>query len=377
MAFESSASDLVRRDRNRLSDVFLRDMLTNRTRRVSSDQGGGDANGSSFDAAMTPDGAFVAFDSAASDLVPGDVNGRTDVFIRNTATGSLERVSLDSGGSDPNGDSYNPSLSADGRFVAFWSTASDLVPNDHNHVWDVFVRDRLLGLNRRVSVSMTGGDPDLDSEFPSITADGRYVAFGSAATDLVPGDLNGNFDIFVFDTVAGTTVRASVDLGGGDGNGSSEASAISADGRYVAFYSSSTDLVPDDGNYLLDVFRRDLTTGTTARVSVDSAGVDSNGSSFDPSITADGRSVAFRSFATDLVPDDTNGAQDVFVRDMDAGTTTRVSVDTAGGDANDFSYAYAGAISNTGDHVAFWSFASDLVGDDTNGLSDVFLRRMS
>ncbi len=377
VVFESTASDLVGGDGNGLSDIFLRDMTTGAARRVSQSTGGGDPNGSSFDAAITPNGRYVAFDSRASNLVANDTNAHSDVFVRDTVTRTTRRVSVDSGGGNSDGDSFNPSMSANGRYVAFWSLATDLVSNDLNGVWDIFLRDMTTGVTRRVSEALGGGDPDLDSEYPSISASGRFVAFTSAATNLVTGDLNATFDVFVRDTVRGVTRAVSVDWGGQNSDGASHGAGISADGRYVSFYSLATDLVPDDGNFLVDVFRRDMQAGTTVRVSVDVAGADPNGSSFDPSISANGQLVAFRSAATDLVGDDTNGMEDVFAANLATGAVSRVSVDSNGADANNLSYAFTGALSSSGNFVAFWSFASDLVTNDHNGLSDVFLRRLS
>ncbi len=218
----------------------------------------------------------------------------------------------------------------------------------------------------------TGGDPDSFSQFPSISADGRYVAFESVATDLVVGDGNGLADVFVRDLQTNTTVRVSVDTAGGDPDNVSMNASISADGRYVAFDSWATDLVLGDGNGMGDVFVRDLQTNTTTRVSVDTAGGDPDSWSMNPSISADGRYVAFGSNATDLVAGDGNGTLDIFVRDLQTNTTTRVSVGTAGGDPD--SPSQFPSISADGRYVAFDSWATNLVAGDGNGTFDVFVR---
>ena len=218
------------------------------------------------------------------------------------------------------GESSSPAISADGRFVAFVSFATNLVPGDSNGRGDVFVRDRLTQTTERVSVDSAGTEGNSGSDGPSISANGRFVVFWSDATNLVRGDTNGVADVFVRDRLTRTTERVSVDSAGNEGNGASglhshSEYSISADGRFVAFVSSATNLVPGDTNGAADVFVHDRLTRTTERVSVDSAGNEANSSSFDPVISADGRFVAFSSAATNLVPGDTNEQPDVFVRD--------------------------------------------------------------
>jgi Tol biopolymer transport system component len=308
VAFSSDDGNLVKGDRNKYQDVFVRGGTTVR---ASVDTGGGDPNGYSSDPSISADGRYVAFQSAASDLVAADGNGFLDVFVRDLVFGTTVRASVDTAGEDPDADSFVWSNSADGRYVAFMSKASDLVAGDGNSSLDVFVGDLVAGTTVRASVDTGGGDPDDVSYIPSISADGRYVAFWSHASDLVAGDGNGYPNVFVRDLVAGTTVRASVDTGGGDPNGDSHTPSISTDGRYVAFYSVASDLGKGDGNGFFDVFVRDLATETTVRASVDAGGGDPNEGSFQPSINADGRSVAFQSFASDLVQDDGNGTYDV------------------------------------------------------------------
>jgi len=374
VAFESLASDLVPGDGNGAKDVFVRDVVAGTTTRASVDTGGGDSNGASFDPSTSATGRFVAFASSASDLIPDDGNGVDDVFVRDLVAGTTTRVSVDTGGGDPNGASFSPSISPGGEFVAFASFASDLVPGDGNSGSDVFLRDLVAGTTTRVSVDTLGGDPNASSEAPAVNATGRFVAFHSFASDLVPGDGNFATDVFVRDLTAGTTTRASVDTGGGDPDGSSFFPSISKTGRFVAFESNATDLVLGDGNGSTDVFVRDLVAGTTTRASVDMGGGDPNSVSNSASISATGRLVAFASLASDLVPGDSNGATDIFVRDLTAGTTTRASVDRQGGDPNGESGAPS--ISANGRFVGFESGASDLVLGDGNGLIDIFLRRL-
>jgi Tol biopolymer transport system component len=378
VAFVSRADDLVPGDANGLADVFVRDLVAGTTVRGSVDTSGGDPNGPSAWPILSTDGRYLAFESSASDLVQGDTR-RNDVFVRDLVTGTTTRVSVNMNDATANGVSKKPSITADGRFVAFQSLASDLVVGDRDRAEDVFVRDLVSGTTVRASVSVDGGDPNGDlywnSYAASINADGRYVAFASFADNLVEGDGNGTDDVFVRDLIAGTTTRVSIDMHGGDPNGYSNAPSISSDGRHVAFQSSAFDLVAGDKNPRPDVFVRDLMARTTSRVSVDAQGGDSNDSSHFPVISADGRYVAFESFASDLVVGDGNRKEDVFLRNLQGGTTVRVSVDTAGADANGVSKG--GAISGDGRAVAFESTASDLVTGDGNGVSDAFARLAS
>ena len=382
VAFDSIASDLVDDDTNGTGDVFVHDRTTGMTTRVSVDSAGGQGNDGSGSPAITADGRFVAFESEASDLVDDDTNDATDVFVHDRTTGMTTRVSVDSAGGQGNDGSGSPAITADGRFVAFESEASDLVDDDTNDATDVFVHDRTTGMTTRVSlcgrtqVICLAAAPNGPSFSPAITADGRFVAFNSIASDLVDDDTNGKRDGFVHDRTTGMTTRVSVDSAGGQGNDSSGSPAITADGRFVAFNSNSSDLVDDDTNDATDVFVHDRTTGITTRVSVCGQtvcllGSGGNGSSIFPAITADGRFVAFNSIASDLVDDDTNGKRDGFVHDRTTGMTTRVSVDSAGGQGNGFSGSPA--ITADGRFVAFESRASDLVDDDTNGQFDVFV----
>ncbi len=382
VAFDSAATDLVAADTNGVSDVFVHDRQTGATERVSVASGGAQGNGSSgligfaFPPALSADGRFIAFVSLATSLVAGDTNGATDVFVRDRQTGTTERVSVASGGTQSNAASLGSALSADGRLVAFQSDATNLVVGDTNGATDVFVRDRQTGMTARVSVASDGTQANNVSSYPALSADGRFVAFQSDATNLVVGDTNGKTDVFVHDRQTGTTERVSVASGGGtQGTGNSGGffafPALSADGRLVAFQSDATNLVAGDTNGATDLFVHDRQTGTTERVSVASGGRQGNGFSAGPVVSADGRFVAFHSTATNLVAGDTNGATDVFVHDRQTGTTERVSVASGGTQGNASS---AGPVlSADGGLVAFHSTATNLVAGDANGAYDVFV----
>jgi Tol biopolymer transport system component len=345
------------------------------TIRASVDSSGAAGNDQSRNPSLSADGRIVAFYSFASNLVPGDTNGKADTFVHDRSTGITERVSVSSSGAQGDGDSftfvYAPALSADGRFVAFTSNATNLVAGDTNGKPDVFVRDRVAGTTERVSVGSSGQQGDWNSVLPSLSSDGRYVAFLSLATNLVAGDSNGAFDVFVRDRVAATTERVSVDSSGVEANDGSGVASLSADGRIVAFESFATNLVAGDTNGIRDVFVRDRVARTTARVSVGALGVEGNDESFDPALSADGRIVAFESFATNLVAGDANGYGDVFVHDLAGGITERVSVGSSGQEG--VSESYLPAISGDGNLVAFASWSWNLVAGDTNGFDDVFV----
>ena len=341
--------------------------------------GTGSGNGFSFAPAMSADGRFVAFESLATDLVPDDANGDFDVFVRDLKTGTTTLVSVNRAGcGSGNGFSSAPAISADGRLVAFESVAGDLVDNDTNGDIDVFVRDLKTDTTTLVSVNYAGTNSgNSQSRFPVFSADGRSVAFDSLAGDLVANDTNFNSDVFVRDLHTGTTTLVSVNSAGTDsGNNGSGLAAVSANARFVAFVSSASDLAGNDTNFNSDVFVRDLKTGTTTLVSVNRAGTDTgNNGSFARTISADGRFVLYESSASDLVVNDLNGHEDVFVCDMKTGTTTLVSVNRAGTRSGN-GFSTAPAISSDGRLVAFFSEASDLIAGDTNDDVDVFVRSL-
>jgi len=373
VAFLSDASNLVPSDTNRVGDVFVHDRETGTTTRVSVDSAGNEGDDVSSYPDISADGRYVAFESSASNLVPGDTNGHCDIFVHERQTGVTERVSVDTAGNEGDYESYMPAISADGRYVAFQSGALNLVPGDTNAEMDIFVHDRQTGITERVSVDSGGNEGNGQSDPPAISADGRYVAFGSWASNLVAADTNADMDVFVHDRQTGVTERVSVDSAGNEGGHWSRYPAISADGRYVAFPSSASNLVVGDTNDRDDIFVHDRQTGANERVSVSSAGNEGNAYSDFPAISADGRYVAFESQASNLVPADTNGefCIDVFVHDRQTGATDRVSVDSAGNEGGHWS-RYP-AISGDGRYVAFESWAWNLVPGDTNGSQDVLV----
>jgi hypothetical protein len=372
VAFHSLASNLVIGDSNWDHDVFVHDRQTGQTTRVSVDSIGNQANGPSGYASISADGRFVAFESGASNLVAGDTNATWDVFVYDRQTGETTRMSVDSSGNQGNSDSGHTSISANGRYVAFDSAANNLVAGDTNNFSDVFVHDRQTGQTTRVSMDSLGNQGNLDAFHASISADGRYVAFESAASNLVAGDTNNFLDVFVHDRNTGQTTRVSVDSAGNQGDAWSDKPSINQDGRYVTFHSNAGNFVPgDEWNATVDVFVHDRQTGQTTLVSVDSAGNQGNGWSGNASISADGRYVSFESAASNLVAGDTDGTSDIFVHDRRTGQTTRVSTHNSGNQANG-SNSYT-TINGDGRYVAFVSAATNLVDGDTNRVYDVFI----
>jgi Tol biopolymer transport system component len=382
VAFESYATNLVSDDTNSTLDVFVHDRQTGQTERVSIATDGTQGNDRSGSPRISATGRYVAFVSRAGNLVAGDSNGRYHIFVHDRQTGHTERVSVASDGTLGNGDSGGslgesaPAISADGRYVAFDSHATNLVGDDTNGCIDVFLHDRQTDQTERVSVSSEGAQGTglpCWSEMPSMSSDGRYVAFMSGAANMVSGDTNGGLDVFVRDRQTGQTTRVSVASDGTEGIGSATRPAVSADGRYVAFQSTAGNLVGGDSNNQEDIFVHDRQTGHTERVSVATDGSESDRLSWEPSISADGRYVAFFSEATNLVGDHTGGRQ-IFGHARLTGWTERISVNSDGQLGSGSSYGPS--VSDGGRYVAFWSY-SWLVSDDSNGYPDVFVRDRS
>jgi Tol biopolymer transport system component len=369
--FGSWASNLVTHDTNGVSDMFLYDLQKSKITRISVDSAGAEGNGNCHDPAMSADGGTLAFASSASNLVAGDTNGDLDVFVHELESGITTRVSVGSLGEQGDDDSRGPWLSADGRYVAFYSLASTLVAGDTNDKYDVFLHDRVTGVTTRESLAPGNQQLFLDSIEPSLSADGQMLAFESLGAILVPGDTNLASDCFVKNLQTGAFTAVSMDSAGTLGNQKSDDVVISADGSFCVFESNATNLVPGDTNNATDIFGYDLATGSTTRLSVDSFGHQSNGLS-DDAYQVDGRNVVFRSQATNLVDNDTNLVLDVFLHDRLTGITERVSVDPAGVEGNDVS-EYC-SVSADGTVIAMRSLASNLVPGDTNGVRDTFVR---
>ena len=370
VAFYSLSSNLISGDTNGLWDVFIHDRQSNVTERVSVASDGTQGNLQSSNPSISPDGRFVAFRSFANNLVDRDTNGFYDIFVHDRQTGITERVSVASDGSQGNENSDHPSISRDGQFVVFESNASNLVISDVSYR-NIFIHDRLSGETRLVSVKSDGTQGNRDSFDPLISADGRFVIYSSNSTNLVNGDTNGTYDIFMYDRQTGVTERVSIDSDGMEGNSSSISPFISSDGRFVTFLSYASNLVSGDTNGTYDSFVHDRQTKVTERVSVASDGTQGNLSSSVTIISADGRFVIFRSYASNLAIGDTNENADIFIHDRLINVTERISVasdGTQGDSASDDPW-----VSSDGRIVAFESSSHNLVNGDSNGYSDIFL----
>lgn len=375
VAFESLATNLVGgQDTNQQEDVFVRNTLTGFVLRCSRTPAGNAGNGASFEPSISADGRFVAFHSSASDLVAGDTNGKTDVFVFDTFTQAMTRVSTSALGDQGNGDSSLAHLSADGTVITFQSSASNLVANDTNASFDIFVKTLADGAIQLVSRSPDG--PANGSSFrPALSGDGRFVAFASFASNLFAGtDDNGVADAFVYDRIVGTLTTVSANAFDTIGNAESLRPRLSFDGRFCVFQSKATNLVVspdpsvDDDDSVSDVFLADLELGRMELVSFLPSGAPSTIAASVPSISDDGRTVAFlgangtAAFATVCAYD---------VRTNEVVEIARTDLDGAGSNAA----CFAPMISASGSRIAFSSDATNLVASDTNGARDVFVAK--
>ncbi len=370
VAFESDASNLVANDKNGARDVFVHDRGDGTTIRVSVDSKGAEGNDASDHAVISAGGRFVAFESAATNLVPHDKNDVSDVFVHDLETHKTERVSVGAQGVEANDTSGSPSISGDGRLVAFQSTATNLAPGSA-HVSAIYVRDRQAGTTQKVSVNDKGEAANNDCESPSISSDGRYVAFVCNAWNLVPNIRGIAKQVYLHDRQAHHTRLVSVTADGQAGSWMSWAPHVAADGTTV-YESYAPNLLARDSNGTGDVLLFDPVAGTNERVSVTSGGDPSNGPSLAPVPTAHGRYVIFSSAATNLVSGDSNGKVDVFLRDRKAKDTERVSESASGGQSDGDSWFPV--ISGDGLIRAYESDATNLVPGDTNGVADVFVQ---
>jgi flagellin-like hook-associated protein FlgL len=389
VAFVSSASNLVTDDTNGVADLFLKDLETGNTTRISTDSEGNQGNGLVWSARafnITSGGRFVVFQSDASNLVAGDTNNSADTFVKDIQTGVTTRVNTNSAGNQSTSGIVDIlgriRVSDDGRYVAFGSTDPNLVEGDANSSLDVFVKDLSTGATTMVSTSSSGEQANFVFHVPQLmgmSADGRFVLFETDASNLVSDDTNGTRDIFRKDIQTGKTIRVNTTSSGAQLNAVAlQYSAISPDGRFVAFESfDSPEIRADDTNGVRDVFLKDIETGALSTISTNSAGqLALGGSSRMTGLSADGRYVAFHSQATNLVEGDTNGLLDQFVKDTLTGVTTRVSVDSAGNQLTG-GISGAGPISADGRRIIFLSSATNVVTGDTNGVADIFVRDLT
>ncbi|PTQ91428.1 VCBS domain-containing protein, partial [Agitococcus lubricus] len=375
VAFQSTATNLVANDTNTYQDIFIKDLSTGILSRVNTSSSGVQANNTSTLSDLSADGTKVVFLSSATNLVAGDTNGYADIFLKDVTTGAVTRVSTSSSGVQTNGHNYSAVVSADGNKVAFLSAATNLVAGDTNNLFDIFVKDLSTGAITRVTTDSSGTQANAHgSNYMVFSADGSKIAFESDATNLVAGDTNGYLDIFVKDLITGVTTRVSTTSSGLQGNSHSRFKPVfSPDGTKIAF-------VSDAANFSIGgvggrhIYLKDLVTGTLTQVSTDSNNAQINFSiNENPVFLENGTKIAFTSNATDLVAGDTNGKIDVFIKDLITGAVTRESVNASGtqADANSIS------LSSNGTKLVFSSDASNLVASDTNTFRDIFVKTLS
>jgi len=370
VAFESNATNLVTGDTNNAQDIFLRDVAAGTTVRLSVGPGGAQGTYWSYEPSISGDGRYVVFHSDNANFVTGDTNYRTDVFLYDSVTAALARVSVSATGVQGNGNSFSARISPNGRYVAFASRATNLVSGDTTSTYeDIFIKDLQTGGVTRV-MGRLGAQPNAASALPAVTSGGSVV-FRSSATNLVSGDTNALMDVFFFDAATSTVSRVNVNSWGGQTTPSTSSQVdvprTSDDGRYVVFSSSAPDLVSGDTNGWDDIFVRDRVAGTTTRVNTSSGGAQATGgTSRTPFISAGGTHVVFHSYASNLAA----GGRGVFVKTVATGALARIdvawdgSLPSVGGD-------YAASSADL-QNVAFYSPATNIVQGDTNALADIF-----
>lgn len=385
VVFQSYASNLVVGDTNKDNDLFVHDRLTHQITRVNVSSGGEQTpvNNSTICSgcirfSISADGRFVVFDSKADNLVAGDTNTVSDIFVHDRQTKQTTRVNVNTKGEQAAGGgigSYAPVISADGRYVAFESDATNLVAGDTNSYFDIFVHDRLTKKTTRINVNFKGEQAIGPSYGAAISADGHYVTFESDAKNLVSGAMSFGTDVFVSNRDTKQIERVNVNSNGEPAFDPVffpvTSAKISSDGRYVVFHSFAENLVADDTNGVVDVFVRDLKTKQTSRVSVDSNNIQGSGWSLSPDISANGRFVVFTSYSSLALND--NGGFDVYIHDRSTHQTSLISVDLNSSQAAGVVNESDASISADGRYVVFDAFGNNLVAGDTLG-NDVFIR---
>ncbi|MDO8413663.1 MAG: SBBP repeat-containing protein [Gallionellaceae bacterium] len=366
-------------------------------KRVSLSNSGAQPNKYSNSASISANGRYIAFASIATNLVSHDSNGKPDVFVRDRLSNKTVRVSVGKGGIQGNGPSYHPSISADGRYIAFISEASNLASNSIRGAWGIFVRDRdpdnngifdeVSAITYRIGVGIADRNITGHDYLPNVSGDGHYVAFISPASKLVPGDTNGVADIFIYDLQRGKLTRLDVVPKGSQANGNVWEVTLNLDGRYVAFASAASNLVANDDNDTADIFVHDRDpdgngiydegNGVTTLVSATAGDATANYMSYSPSISGNGQVIAFTSYANNLVVGDTNGVADIFIYTRptaaQAGMLKRITVKDVQGNAPSF----PASVNEDGHFITFTSAASNLVPGDSNGVADIFLYSVS
>jgi Tol biopolymer transport system component len=379
VAYYSYATNLFPDAGNGVADIVVRDRKEGVNLLASHTPAGAEGSGTSAQPAISNNGRFVVFYSGATDLVDSDGNGNSDIFLSDMKTGDVVRVSEPPGGGDSDDDSYvyGASISQNGRYVVYYSHATNLVADDTNGHWDIFLYDRVRGTTTLVSRNPDGDPSNGDSNDPSLSPNGRFIAYYSGATDLVAGDTTGNDNIFVYDTKTGAVSRASPGMEGAEADDGSYDPVVTNNGRWVAFYSYATNLVAGDTNGFYDTFLYDRKSGTMRLLSVAPDGTEADGQSYEPAISANGKVLVFYSYSSNLVANDGNGTEgDILLVDLKTGDLTLLSADADGAGGDGYSFLFGPSLSSNGKYVVFASESTNLVAGDTNAEYDEFLVRL-
>jgi hypothetical protein len=361
-----TSSNLVPEDTLSNYDVYRFDRLTDELRVVAVTSAGVHGTGTNYADPdnISGDGMHIIFDCSSVEL--GCTGGNYQVVRHSFSGGQRNSLIV----------SRDASHNIVGGSYGYPDDDGDVIAWNLNNVATIRTLNG-VATTQRVDLTDADGIPNADGYAVAISADGNVVLVSSSATNIVANDTNAKADLFARDISAGRTFIMSLADNEAPANDATNRGTLSSNGNFAAFASAATNLVTGDDNFVVDVFVRDRSAGTTQRVSVSSAGAQANGASKDfpvPEISGDGRYVAFASDATNLVPDDTNGVTDVFVHDRMTGRTIRVSV-AADGTQGNAAVSYGLDISADGKWVTFSSGASNLVPNDTNGQADAFVVR--
>ncbi|MEC3952034.1 hypothetical protein VMT65_03205 [Nocardia sp. CDC153] len=374
VAFESRATNLVEGGGDgHVGHIYLRDLDRRSTAMLDRGDDGRPADRDSWDPVISADGSKVVFYSDASNLGSGSTDGRSHVYLRGVADKHTTRLDTNDRGEAANGDSMMVQISANGRFAAFSSNATNLVATPTGGQWNVYLKD--LGSGRITLVSQTvDGSPATALNYGGMPDDsGEHVVFGSLASNLVPGDTNNVGDVFVRDIRAGTTTRISVAPGGEQGDDLSIGGAISGDGRFVGFASHATNLVAGlPGNHVSHAYVRDLVAGTTTLLDVGATGLPGDGNATWSSFSGSARRMVFMSTAGNLLPNAPKAQWNIYRRDLDTGKLELLSANPQGFEDNGENWW--DTASGDGSVVGFLSFASDL-GSSDGLFSQIYIRR--
>jgi hypothetical protein len=372
--FSTKATNLDARDTDDLEDVYVKDLTTGALILASTSDTGTKANRDSYEASLSADGTAVAFHTYATNLDAGDTDEFQDIYVKDLTTGALILASTSDAGTKANRGGVVPSLSADGTRVAFGSGATNLGEGDTDIYLDVYVKDLATGALTLTSTSDTGATGNFNSFEPTLSADGTRVAFTSDATNFGEGDTDTLYDFYVKDLTTGALTLASTSDAGTKLNTPAYGLTLSGDGSRVAWYSYATNVDEGDADTSGDVYVKDLATGALTLVSTSATGTKGNGNSLVPSLSADGFLVAFWSSATNLGEDDTDHISDAYVKNLTTGVLTLASTSDTG--AKGHLGSIHASLSADGTRVAFSSAATNLGEGDTDAVSDAFVKEL-